>query len=85
MSTWNNRLCLLALKAQLEMHKPPLCPKTVNKQAIMTREDNTIIVNLHDGQRLEVEAEVLPGKIEVTVTSPVQILQDSFVLAKGLL
>lgn len=64
LKTWNSRILLETLKEQLEMHKPPLRPKSVNNVPISVRhDDKTLQVQLHNGQRLEVEAEILPGKV----------------------
>ena len=72
LKTWNNRILLETLKEQLEMHKPPLRPKTVNNVPISVRhDDKTLQVDLHSGQRLEVGAEVLPGRTVLTITSAI--------------
>lgn len=64
LKTWNNRILLETLKEQLEMHKPPLRPKSINNVPISVRhDDRTLQVRLHNGQRLDVEAELLPGKV----------------------
>ncbi|KAL3138154.1 hypothetical protein ABBQ38_005382 [Trebouxia sp. C0009 RCD-2024] len=62
LKTWKNRILLESLQKQLEMHKPPLRPKSINNVPISVRHnDRTLQVKLHNGQRLEVEAEPLPG------------------------
>lgn len=64
LKTWKNRILLESLQKQLEMHKPPLRPKSINNVPISVRHnDRTLQVKLHNGQRLEVEAEPLPGKV----------------------
>lgn len=62
LKTWNDRILMETLEKHLEMHKPPLRPKTVNNVPVTLRhDDKTLAVDLYNGQRLELEADVLPG------------------------
>lgn len=49
------------VEKNLEMHKPPLRPRSINSMPISLRRDKTLAIDLYDGQRLEMEAEILPG------------------------
>ncbi len=63
MPTAHNRLLLESLEKQLDLHKPPLKVKTVNNVPATARpEDKTLTVEFSNGERLELVAELAPGK-----------------------
>lgn len=81
LKTWNDRVLLETVEKHLEMHKPPLRPKSVNNMPITLRhDDRTLAVDIHDGQRLELEAEILPGNTIHTLVACGNVLSTSYLI-----
>ncbi len=60
--TVNNRVLLETVEKQLELHRPPLRPRTVNNVPATARpDDKTLAVTFGNGDRLELVAEISPG------------------------
>jgi len=74
MPTKNNRLLLESLEKQLDLRKPPPMVKSVNNVPATARpEDKTLMVEFSNGERLQMVAELAPGK-EVTKNECVLVM-----------
>ena len=59
---YNNRILLETLEKRLGLHKPPLRMDSVNNVPAVARPaDKTLAVDLQDGQRVDLVAEIAPG------------------------
>ncbi len=59
---YNNRILLETIEKRLDLHKPPLRINSVNNvPAVAHPADKTLAVELRDGQRLDLVAEIAPG------------------------
>lgn len=59
----NNRILLETIEKRLDLHKPPLRINSVNNVPAVARPaDKTLAFDLHDGQQLDLVAEVAQGR-----------------------
>lgn len=59
---YNNQILLETIEKRLDLHKPPLRVNSVNNvPAVAHPADKTLAIELQDGQRLDLVAEIAPG------------------------
>ncbi|KAL3131903.1 hypothetical protein ABBQ38_007606 [Trebouxia sp. C0009 RCD-2024] len=67
--TFNDQVLLKDVEKQLDLHRPPLRLRTVNNVPAAARPSNkTLAVDLKDGDRLQLVAEIAPGECQRDVS-----------------